>query len=144
LDDLRRYVKREDVRAVIFDNFWLPRGTNGFSLKQIDFAKTLYHFGTETFFLCRIDDDANNLGCELWRAHKPIQYTDMVRPALHIARIGVFKYSEIFNIQTGDVLRRGGGDSGWEQVNQAVRERRAFYERDWPKIVETVKRELSE
>ncbi len=140
---LREFVLDRNIRAVIFDNCWLPGKVPGISHGQIDFARELYTLEIESFFLCRTSDPHNNLGCELWRAHKPIQYHDMAGPALHLACVGVFMGSEVFDMQTGKVYTTSGGDGGWAQVQHAVREYRAFHERDWPKIVEVVKKELA-
>ena len=131
------------LRAVIFENCWLPGKIPGISHKQLAFAKELHDLGIESFFLCRGDDQNDNLGCELWRAHKPLKYPDMEKPALHTARVATFMGSEVFDMKTGKVYPRSNGDGGWRQVQHAVREYLAFHERDWPKIVEVVKKELA-
>jgi hypothetical protein len=144
LIELKKCILKDKIRALILDNCWLPGKIPGISHKQIDFARELHDsHHVETFFLCRSNDGCNNLICELWRANKPLQYSDMVEPALHTVRLGVFNFSEVFDIQTGNVYPRSGGDGGWNQVQHAVRNYRAFHERDWPKIVEVVKKELS-
>ena len=139
---LREFVLDRNIRAVIFDNCWLPGKIPGISHEQIDFARELHVLGVESFFLCRASDSHDNLGCELWRAYKPLKYPDMDQPIPHLTRVGVFMGSEVFDMQTGKVYPRTGGDGGWAQVQHAVREYRAFHERDWPKIVEVVKKEL--
>lgn len=143
LAKLKKYLVAEKLRAVIFENCWLPGKIPGISHKQFAFAKKLHDLGIESFFLCRGDDPNGNLGCELWRAYKPIKYPDMDEPALHTARIGTFLGSEVFDMKTGKVYSTTGGDSGWDQVQHAVRNYLAFHERNWPKIVETIKKELA-
>lgn len=140
---LVEYLVENKIRVIIFENCWLPGKASGISYCLLHFSQELYSLGIESFFLCKGDDTHQDLSCELWRAFKPLKYNDMKEPALHIARVGHFVGSEVFDMKTGKVYPRTGGDGGWAQVQYAVREFLAFHERDWPKIVDVVKKELA-
>lgn len=136
----KNHVLTSGIDAIILDNCWLPQKSIGVTIKQIDFAKEMHSRKIKVFFLCRSDE---NLTCEVWQAFKPLSYPDMNHPADSLVRISPFLGSEVFDMKTGQVFPKGNGDSGLRQVQDAIREYRAFHERDWPKIVAAVQKELA-
>lgn len=153
---LKLLTKEHKADVVILDNHWMPNELLSISHNHLLVAGRFGVIRTRVFYLNNASpqgaDDTlhrrrssmppyrTDFDSELWRAFKPV--TRCAGLSFDTVRIARFD-GQLFESGTGAVKHYSSGDGGAEDVEHWIRIGHAFWERDWPKIVEAVKQELS-
>ena len=156
VENLKSLVAEHKADVVILDNHWVPGKVVPISLTLLQIADQLRAMDTEVFYLnngsVRGADrtllgkrvglllDKTDFRSELWRAFKPVKLDSGF--SLSTILIDSF-WAQLFESGTGAVKHYSSGDGGDEDVAHWIRIGHAFWERDWPKIVEAIRQELS-
>lgn len=155
VENLKLLATELKANVIILDNHWVPKMLVPISFTLLQIADQLRAMGIELFYLNNgspqdVDDtlrrrefgmplNRTNFRSTLWRAFKPVKRD--VGFSLNTVLIGSF-WGELFESGTGAVKHYSSGDGGDEDVEHWIRIGHAFWERDWPKIVEAIKQEL--
>jgi hypothetical protein len=156
VENLKSLAEELKANVVLLDNHWVPHELIPISLTLLQIAVQLRAVGIEVFYLNNgstpgADETLQqrefglslyqgHFCSELWRAFKPVKRG--IGFSLDTVRVATFN-GELFESGTGAVKHYSSGDGGAEDVEHWIRIGHAFWERDWPKIVEAIEQELS-
>ncbi len=140
LKRLVSWIGEMSLKALIIDGCGLP--VVGFSQKMLEFCEEHLKEKVRVFFLIRTHAHQEGFDSSLWCWNRKTQYSGLDELIYSTVQILSGTGEEIYEITTGNVFERTGGDMGDRKILGGLRRGTAFRERNWENIVKAIEQEM--